>query len=124
MNTETSLRNFYDYSGEMFAVVRADGIFLVQGPEDQERLTGDAARETQLCVFTDVEQASRYMELCPAEDSYVIQISLERLWTMLERINSLSMVMFKLPVRIDVAILRGDKLVVVDTLHSTFMASC
>lgn len=112
------MRNFYDYSGDMYAVIKSDGIFLVRGPKDQ----GVPSNETQLCVFTDVDQAVRYMELCPAGDAYVIQISLERLWALLERINSLSVVMFKVPVRVDVVVLAGDNVVIVDTLHSASMA--
>jgi hypothetical protein len=114
------IRNLYDYSGDFFVVVRLDGIFLVNSPEEQEEVTGVPARETQLCIFTEDADAVRYMELCPASDAYVMEIKLEKLWEMLSRINSLSVTMFNVPVRVDVAQVRGDKLVIVDTLYSAF----
>lgn len=114
------IRNLYDHSGDFFVVVRLDGILLVNSPEDQEQQTGVPARETQLCLFTEDADAVRYMELCPAGDAYVMEIKLESLWDMLSRINSLSVTMFNVPVRVDVAKIRNDKLVIVDTLYSAF----
>lgn len=112
------LKSFFAYQGEYFMIVQSNGIIVVEcDKEDDERL---AHPEAILRLFMTARDAAMYKDRSDNADTRVGKVSLIGLWSLLERIDKLSMKQFKRPVRVEVAAMNGTSLVTVDVLHSIY----
>lgn len=112
-------RRFYSYRGDAYYVlVRSTGIIMVEAPEDNN------GKESVLRLFVSVAEAARYRDSEVGRNVAIRSVTLVHLWSLLERINSLSLAQFKAPVSIVVSGFTDEGPVSYSVLHSVYNEKC
>lgn len=112
---QDQLRKFYDFRGTFYLLVRTNGVFVVETPENMPQ-------ETILRLFMSEKEAIRHRSLSQFRvDTKVGGTTLINLWSVLDKIEESSFRQYNRPVRVEVSAIGDDgDPVTIETLHSTY----
>jgi hypothetical protein len=116
------LRNLYAHQGDFYMLVLPGAIVLCDPPKELERLYDiKGAKESVVRLFTSAAEADRFRDGIGNLDARVMKTTLVGFFSMIPRINSLSMRQYKVPVRVEICTLDSESCPrAIDTIHSTY----
>lgn len=107
------LKRLYSHRGDFYALVGPGAIIMLDAR--------GGSKETVLRLFLSPHEAERYRDAAELHDARVTKMTLVGLWSLLPRIDSLSIRQHRRPVRIEVSTFDSAGAVrAVDVFHSTY----